>query len=390
MPACRLQSKQTVEDFNTRFNPLRPVPHPLAPSTGSLRDPFPHLRQCVYLDTAAVGLTWQGHGAAVARFYDEVKSRGHDARPEWLAMTRRVRERLAAWLGVTPADVTFVSNTTEALNHVAIGLRLSAGDRVVLAADEFPSVVRPWAHAQEAGAQIAHVPVADEAARSSALRDALDDRTRVLAVSHTHSGTGTTLALAPLAAACRANDALLVVDGIQALGAVPVDLAGVDVYAAAFFKWMLSGFGIGVLVTSARGRARMRPVFLGYANEADPNELQYAHVNIPAMYGLDATLDFLEHVGWPTIHARVRELGVHLVAGARARGLDLVTPPDACAGIYVLRCADGEGVARALGERGIRVSPRGAGIRLSPHYYNTPEEVDACLDAYALLAAPRG
>ncbi len=56
----------------------------------------------------------------------------------------------------------------------------------------------------------------------------------------------------------------------------------------------------------------------------------------------------------------------------------------------MLRCADGEGVTRALGERGIRVSPRGAGIRLSPHYYNTPEEVDACLDAYALLAAPRG
>lgn len=362
----------------------------MAPSTGSLRDPFPHLQRCVYLDTAAAGLTWQGHGAAVARFYDEVKSRGYDARPEWQAMTRRVRERLAAWMGVASADLTFVSNTTEALNHVALGLRLSPGDRIVLADDEFPSVLRPWAHAAEAGAEIVHVPVTHQATRGAALLAAIDDRTRVLAVSHTHSSTGTTLALPPLVAACRAHDALLVVDGIQALGAVPVDLAGVDVYAASFFKWMLSGFGIGVLVTSPRARARLRPAFLGYANESDPSELQYAHVNIPAMYGLDATLDFLEQVGWAVIHARVRDLGAHLVAGARARGLDLVTPPDACAGIYVLRCADGEGAVRALGERGIRVSARGPGIRIAPHYYNTPEEVDACLDTFARLAAPRG
>jgi cysteine sulfinate desulfinase/cysteine desulfurase-like protein len=231
----------------------------LAPSTGSLRDPFPHLQRCVYLDTAAAGLTWQGHGAAVARFYDEVKSRGYDARPEWQAMTRRVRERLAAWMGVASADLTFVSNTTEALNHVALGLRLSPGDRIVLADDEFPSVLRPWAHAAEAGAEIVHVPVTHQATRGAALLAAIDDRTRVLAVSHTHSSTGTTLALPPLVAACRAHDALLVVDGIQALGAVPVDLAGVDVYAASFFKWMLSGFGIGVLVTSPRARARLRP-----------------------------------------------------------------------------------------------------------------------------------
>ena len=60
------------------------------------------------------------------------------------------------------------------------------------------------------------------------------------------------------------------------------------------------------------------------------------------------------------------------------------------AGIYVLRCADGEGAVRALGERGIRVSARGPGIRIAPHYYNTPEEVDACLDACATLAAPPG
>src|SRR5882672_6719003 len=87
--------------------------------SAQMRELFPHLAQRVYLDTAAAGLCWKGHGAAVARFYEDVKSRGYDARPEWWAMTNKVRARLALWLGVTPQDVTFVSNTTEGLNLAA-------------------------------------------------------------------------------------------------------------------------------------------------------------------------------------------------------------------------------------------------------------------------------
>ena len=89
------------------------------------------------------------------------------------------------------------------------------------------------------------------------------------------------------------------VDGIQALGAVPTSISRmVDIYAASFFKWMLSGFGVGVLVTSARARAAMAPAYRGYANMDDASQLQYAHVNMPAIYGLDATLDFFERIGW--------------------------------------------------------------------------------------------
>jgi selenocysteine lyase/cysteine desulfurase len=347
------------------------------------REPFPHLRERVYLDTAAAGLTWRGHGAAVARFYDDVKSRGYDARPEWQAVTQKVRSRLAGLLGVASADVTFVSNTTEGLNLAAHSLRLAAGDRIVLAADEFPSVARIWEAARRAGADVVSVPIASEAAREDSLLSALDRRTRLLVVSHTHSSTGTTVDLDRLGRCCRERGALLMVDGIQALGTIPVALASVDVYAASFFKWMLSGFGVGVLVTSARARSMMEPAYQGYANMEDASQLQYAHVNVPAMYGLDATLDFLERIGWATIHRRVRELGTHLVAGAAERGLDLVTPPARRAAIFVLRCPDGEAARQRLAALNISVSARGAGVRVAPHFYNTTEEVDQCLAALA-------
>lgn len=352
----------------------------------ALREPFAHLRDRVYLDTAAAGLTWQGQGAAVAHFYDHIKSRGYDARPEWWAMTQRVRTRLAALLGVTPADICFVSNTTEGLNLAAHSLQIQRGDRLVMAADEFPSVANIWIGAQRAGAEIVRVPVPREHEREAALLAALDEPTRLLIVSQVHSSTGTTLDLARLGRRCRERGALLMVDGMQALGAVPIELSPVDIYASSFFKWMLSGFGVGVLVTSPQARATMEPAYRGYANMEDEHQLQYAHVNIPAMYGLDATLDFFEGIGWGVVHQRVRELGQHLALGAARRGLDLVTPPSMHAGIFVVRRRDGEATRQALSARNISVSARGAGVRISPHYYNTAEEIDQCLDALAELA----
>jgi selenocysteine lyase/cysteine desulfurase len=358
---------------------------PSSPDLSEVRTAFPHLQSRVYLDTAAAGLTWQGHGAAVARFYDDVKSRGYDARPEWHAMTERVRGRLAEWLGVTVADITFVSNSTEGLNLAALSLQFRPGDRIALAADEFPSVARVWGAAERAGAEVVRVPITSEAVRESTLLSVLDARTRVLAVSQTHSSTGTTLDLDRVADACRRHGTLLMVDGMQAMGAVPTRLTRVDVYASSFFKWMLSGFGVGVLVTSARARASMQPAYHGYKNMDDESQLQYAHVNIPAMYGLDATLDFFERIGWDTVHRRVRELGRHLLESAAGRRLDLVTPADAHAGIFVIRCANGEAAQRALAARGISVSARGRGLRVSPHFYNTPDDIDRGLAAIAGL-----
>lgn len=352
----------------------------------ALRAPFPYLRERVYLDTAAAGLVWTGHGGAVSRFYDEVKDRGIDARPQWQAKTQRVRERLARWLGISSQDVTFVSNTTEGLNLAARSLRLASGERVVVAADEFPSVLQAWEGARREGVDVTTVAIRSEAERQQALLDALDERTRVLAVSQTHWSTGTTMDLARLGPECRRRGVLLMVDGMQALGAVPTDLACVDVYACSFFKWMLSGFGIGLLATSPAARAAMTPAYRGYANEGDPGQLQYAHVNVPAMYGLDATLDFFEAIGWPLVHGRVARLGAHLVSQAERRALPLLTPPACRAGIFVFPCAEPAAACAELARRGISVSARGEGVRVSPHFYNTPDEIDRCLDALVDVA----
>ena len=128
------------------------------------------------------------------------------------------------------SEVEFFSGTTDALNIIGHSIHWRAGDEVVVAEDEFPSVRLAWQAAEKAGANIKHVVIPSEAERESALIAALSVNTRVLAVAHVHTFTGTRLDLDKLGAACRSRDCLLVVDGIHALGATPVDLENVDVW----------------------------------------------------------------------------------------------------------------------------------------------------------------
>ena len=356
-------------------------------STAPGRAAYPHLSRRTYLDTAAVGLAFEGQGHAVAAFFDTLKSQGWDGRPGWQAVTERVRARMAAWVNVPAADVAWLSNTTEGLNLAARGLSWRGGDRDVMAADEFASVRLAFRFVPAHGAEIVAVPMDGEAAREDRLLDALDGRTRVLAVSHVHASTGTRMDLARLARACRERDALLLVDGVQALGAVAVDASLADVYCASHFKWMLGSFGVATFVASPRARERMAPVARGYANEAGAG-YQYAHANLPGLFALESALDHFDTVGRDAAQARVAELARALIDGLPSVGLPVVTPAGAHAGIVSAACGDAAGLQRSLSARGVSAAERDGLLRVSPHFYNTTDDVDV-LRGHLRELAPR-
>jgi cysteine desulfurase/selenocysteine lyase len=349
---------------------------------------FPHLAECTYLNTAAVGLGWVGQGAAAAEFHDGMMRDGYDAREVWRERSERARTRIAALLGVAPGQLVFTGNTTEAMNLVAASLTWRTGDRVIVAADEFPSVLLAWAPALRAGGELVTVPIPDEADRERRLIAALEPGVRVLAVSHVHWESGTRVDLGRLGAACRANGTLLCVDGIQALGAVPVDASQADAYCAATFKWLLSGFGLAVLAVGERLQAQVDPAVRGYLNAPPSRSLQAAHVNHPALCVLDATLGMLDAIGWPRVFSQVDMLSAMLHRAVREAGFDASTPFDARAGIVAVRVADPVSVAAALGARGVRTEQRGEAVRASTHFYNSPDEVGHFVDVLRESARP--
>ncbi len=347
-----------------------------------LRKDFPYLDECVYLNTASAGLAWRGQGAAAAAFYDVAKARGINGMTLWQTSAAEVRERLARHLGVREHEIRFAGSTTEALNLVIGAVRWQPGDEVVWIADEFPSVTLACESAGRAGATLCPVAAPSEAARVSAIIAALTPATRVVAVSHVHWVTGTRLDLVRLSAACHAVGAMLVVDGIQAIGAVPVDLGETDVYCASVFKWLLSGFGLAVLIVRDRVRDDLTPGVRGYNNESPSTDLHYSHVNYPGLYALAACLSYLETVvGWDAVHRRVRDLTGALAAGLSLGGFRVITPLEARAGIVSFAVPDPVAARDALASDGIYVEARGGLVRVSPHFYNTSTELTRFIDA---------
>src|ERR1700677_1519504 len=148
--------------------------------TNEVRAAFPHLARCVYLNTAAAGLSWTGQGKSAAEFYDSGKAKGMGGALEWAAKVTAAKWELATLMDVPAHSIHFVGSTTAALNLVAQSLPLERGDRVVLAEDEFPSVLQSWLSWQSKGVEIIHVPVAHESERTRTLCAAIGPGVRAL------------------------------------------------------------------------------------------------------------------------------------------------------------------------------------------------------------------
>lgn len=352
-----------------------------------IRASFPYLAQNVYLNTASVGLSWSGEGRAAAEFY-EAKAQGTAAMTVWTARAEAAKQELASLLHVPAATIDFVSSTTEALNLIALAIPLARGDQVVVADDEFPSVVLPWASLAKVGVELVRVPVLRELDRTQLLCEAITPRTRVLAVSHVHWRTGTRVDLAQLTAACRVRSCRLIVDGVQAVGALPTDATGVDAYCASVFKWLLSGFGLGFVALSERLAAELQPVVRGYSNETPSRSLRYGHLNYPGIFALHSTLDYLKSVGWQRIHGRVDALAARAISSLRGCGFEVLTPESAHGGIVSIRHPEATALVRSLGQQAILVEDAAPIIRTSAHFYNTEDDIDQLISALIGLRQP--
>ncbi len=354
-----------------------------------MRADFPYRPGRVYLESAGAGLPVPGAAEAAAEHFRELGRLGAKGQPGWHDRAAQLRDRTGLLLGVPASEVQFFRGTSELLILAAASIRWRPGDEILVLQDDFPSVRLPWAQAEAAGAVMRWVESGDREARTEQLLTAITPRTRVVAVTHVHATTGTRVDLGRLGRACREVDALLLVDGIEALGAVPVDLEHVDVYSAAVFKWLLSGMGLGVGYVSPRAREAMTPASRGYRNPPPSDRLEYMEPPFPLLDVFARTLDYVGELGWPAVHARVDALAAsvrHVLAEA---GLEIVTPANARAGILSARHADAGGLVDELAARGIDVIHKFGLLRVSPHFYNTHEDVERFAAALGEALAAR-
>src|SRR5262245_28709877 len=243
--------------------------------TPELRALFPITQRVIYLNPAAVSPPPTTAIKAVESQLRDVSENGSLNYRNWIATKERASQLLAGMLGAKPDQVAFMRNTSDGLATVANGLKWQSGENLVTCRPEFPSNIYPWLRLRDAmGVEVRMCEERNGRLDLAELSRMIDERTRLVAISHVQFASGFRINLEALGRLARRHDALLVVDTIQSLGVLPFAGAGeyVDVAAGACHKWLLTPEGLGYLYLSDRARERIQPTLVGWVSVPNPED----------------------------------------------------------------------------------------------------------------------
>lgn len=381
------------------------TPNPIDPAE------FPVLNERIFFNHSAVTPLPARAAHALRDYADEAARMGSAAVGGWVERIATIRRTAAGLLGADPSEIAFAHNTTHGLMCVANSMRWRPGDNIVTAEHEFPANVYVWRNLARLGVALRTVPERpDHRFRIDDFIDRIDRRTRLLAISLVQYATGYRMPVEALAQVCRERGIRLCVDAIQAVGALPVDVAelGCDFLSADGHKWMLGPEGAGLFyvgkdrfdeLTDAMTGWLGRPRFQDFADTAQPaiNEarrFEEGALNVAGILALGQSLALLREVGQAAIVGLIEERTARLEAGLKALGFEIVSPR-----------ADGERsgmiaawkkdidpydlVARLKRQR-CDLSARRGWLRFAPHFYTPLEQIDEVLERLDKLMKASG
>lgn len=375
------------------------------------RDYFPITAQKIYACQAYSSPLSPRVSEAVQGFFDSITYARAD-KPEWLAAAESVRGQIARLIGGDARSVAFTKNTTEGLNIVAQGFAWQAGDNVVIDDQEHPVNVVPWLHLRTRGVEVRVAATEDRRVTLDALWQRVDARTRMIAVSYVQYSTGFRADIQGLAARCRAQGIRLVVDGIQAVGLLPIDVKGwgIDALACGAYKALLGPLGLGFLYVAPDFLSELRPAHFGasavnrierdlpdWALRAeaphDARQLEGGNINYPGVYGLARALMLIDEARIERLAPWVLALAERLDAGLRAQGYTLLSSnlPGENSFTVCLRHPQAFALRKYLYAEGVVCNLLDTGaLRLSMGGYNTPQEMDRVLEITGRFASDAG
>jgi selenocysteine lyase/cysteine desulfurase len=370
-----------------------------------LEFPWAARGEAVYLNNASTGPLPERTVRAVGEF-TRLRATPYRLGEELqFATVARSRELCARLVAARPESIALMVNTSYGINLAARALPLPAGSAVLTFDREFPANVYPWmALAAERGVRLERVACDGALPDEEALaRRLARGGVSAVAVSWVSFATGYRVSLARLGALCREHGAYFVVDAMQGVGALQLDApaCNIDVLACGGQKWLLAPWGTGFVYVREGLVGELAPSAVGWMSVRGSDDFsrmcdydftyrddarRFEVVTLPyqEFAGLNASLELLFELGPEAVTRHVTALADRIVAWAAGRDdVRLVTPADPArrAGIVAVAPRDPQGAAARLRAAGVAYSLREGAIRLSPHCYNTADEVDAALAA---------
>ena len=371
----------------------------------------PAATRAVYLNAAAASPLPIPVGDAIRAHVERTVSQGDREFPRWLEQRDDLRSRVARLIGAASArDVAFLSSTSVCFSVVASILKSRGVTEIVTLEGEFPSTAIPFLNA---GIELRAVRArADGSYAAEDIDAACTSQTGAIAASIVQYASGFRVDLDALGKIARDRKVALCLNAAQALGHVPIDVAGADFLCGACHKWLMAGYGAAVFFARSEWMDGPLPLsgwlsvdeevrwqtFGGARTELGDRVIVARDARIRhdaaaleagggiwALYpGIAAAIDLQEKLGPTTILAHDLMLQKRLREGLRKRGFAPNAPDDPAisSGITVVAVADAIGVVRALLGKGILTTPRGPGVRISTHVYNDESDVDRLLAAW--------
>lgn len=316
----------------------------------------------------------------------------------------QMRENTAELLGCQRDEVAFVGPTTLALSFVANGLPFRKGDNILIYHDDFPSNVYPWMNLAERGVEVRLMNIRELGKiRAIDVQGQVDENTKLVALGSCHYISGWRINVPAIGKWLRERGILFCLDSIQTLGAFPTPMEFVDFAAADAHKWLLGPCGSGIFYVRKALHEKLRPLALGWNNVRCPNYVAEEGItfapgaqryeagthNLLGLVGVNAAIELLLEVGVENIAAELLRKREWLVPAIQEKGftvLNPTAPPENASAIvtFFRPETDMRAIHTRLEENGIvtslRVDRRGQEfIRLSPHFYNTDEELRRAL-----------
>ena len=354
------------------------------------------------------GTTYLNH-ASVGPLHDEVVSavtnglktqmmQASLAQWDWFETMDRAREECAKLVGASPEDIALMPNTSAGIMRAVSSIPFEPDDEVIWLADEFPALYWPIYSLTKRGVKLVPVARTDGLGLTKSILRAVNPKTKLVAVSWVGFHSGARIDLRALSEEKKRAGFYILVDGMQGVGAVPINLSQLDIDFLAVHgaKWLMAPVGIGFLYASPRARKLVPDLEGWYGHEidwdsflrrdtalhVDARRFEVASPAFSLVYGLISACRKINTLGSDFIWKRIQMLTDLLIDGLEKLGLQIITPKpyEQRAGIVTFKCPEPKETFEALERKRIIVSYREGAIRVSPHFWNTEEEISLLLD----------
>jgi cysteine desulfurase / selenocysteine lyase len=315
----------------------------------------------------------------------------------------RLRQQLARVVGARQDDVVLANSASYGLHLIANGLDLRRGDEIIVAANDFPSDILPWLRLQDSGVKVRMLDPHDEVLTADEVEAACTRRTRAVCLTWVHSFSGRMLDLDAVGAVCRENDSWFIVNGSQAVGAIPIDVrsAPVDALVSAGFKWLCGPYGTGLCWLRPELFDTLRPTKLYWLSALTADDLAATSLDLQSItprrvgrHDIFGTANFFNYVPFTAAVELLIELGieqirdyvdslvVRLLNGIEESAFRLVSSKDNRSTLALLAPIrePSETLVERLTAAGVHIAHRRGRIRISPHLYNTAADIDRALE----------